>query len=495
MNAFAPLQLMLGHEVRLYWRQMASRSSHALLLTSFIGILVFMHLVAIPFVFILPEMSHYSRVDILAGLTGAGVFGVMMAISVALVGTVKLIYSRSDMDLLLSSPVPAQSVVFVRVLAIAFGILCIAAPLTLPFANIFTAFGYPRFLVTYAVVICLVLLATSIGVLLAQGMFRLFGARRTRVFAQIFAGILGVGFLFAVNAHNILPEGAKNALMQVVTDLAGHAPGPDSWLWLPARAMLGEPLPFLVGVVLCVGLFMATTFGLANRLIDNAIAANGVAGKTVRSSRSLSLRGGPVTILRRKEWLLIGRDPWLISQIVMQLLVMVPAMFVIAKAGSQIYMWLTVVYLTGQLAGALAWLTVSTEEAPDLLMTAPLRRRDVLLAKMQAALIPTAVLAAVPVAVAFWINPWLGFTLMLCSTGAGLTNSLLHVLNPTTAKRSDLSWRGNANKMITIFELLFNLMWAIFGALMLALGWWGMLALLVLVPFGYRVMRRAEVQA
>ena len=75
-------------------------------------------------------------------------------------------------------------------------------------------------------------------------------------------------------------------------------------------------MPFLIAVVLCTGLFTVTTFGLANRLIDNAIAANGSAAKTVKmrgSSHMLAPRGGPVTIMRRKEWLLIGRDPWLMT--------------------------------------------------------------------------------------------------------------------------------------------------------------------------------------
>ena len=75
-------------------------------------------------------------------------------------------------------------------------------------------------------------------------------------------------------------------------------------------------MPFLVGLVLCLGLFVATAFGLANRLVANAIAADSVAGKTVKSSRMLRTRGGPVAIMRRKERLLIGRDPRLMSQII-----------------------------------------------------------------------------------------------------------------------------------------------------------------------------------
>jgi ABC-2 type transport system permease protein len=469
---------------------MAARTSHGVLLATAIGLFVFAHLFSLIGPFVLAELN-LSRIDILAALTGAGLFGMMMMISVALIGTVKLIYSRGDMDLLLSSPIPAQAIVFVRVLAIAFGLFCLAGLMTLPLANVMVAFGHPRFLVAYVSVICLVLFATSIGVLLAQGLFRLFGPRHTRLFAQIFAGLLGVGFLFITNAHNLLPESTKNAMQRTLADLMAYAPGVDSIIWLPARAALGEPLPFIVAVIVCVGLFMATTFGLANRLIANAVAANGAAGRTVKtsSSRWLAPNGGPLAVMRRKEWLLIGRDPWLMSQIVMQLLVMVPAMFLIAKAGAAQYMWLTVVFLTGHLAGALAWLTVSTEEASDLLAVAPLRRRDVLWAKLQAALIPTAMIAAVPIAIATWIDLWLGFTVALCSAGVALCNSMLHVRNPATAKRSELSWRGNSNKMISIFEMLIGLMWVLIGVAILMLGWWGMLALIVALPVAWRLMR------
>jgi ABC-2 type transport system permease protein len=494
MNTLAPLWLMARHEARLSWRQMSARTSHKWMLWSLVGFLVMMHLIALPVPFVLSEMRSMSQVDIMAAVTAVGAGVLLTAIPLALIGTVKLMYSRGDMDLLLSSPVPARAVVVVRVLTIAFGLLCIGALFILPFANTMALFGYPRALVAYVVLTCLALAATAIGLLLAQGMFWLFGPRRTRLFAQLFAGVLGVGFLFAINAHNILPATTQSSALQILAGLTAHLPSADSWVWLPARAALGEPLPFLVGLVLCLGLFVATTFGLANRLMANAIAANSVAGKTVKSSsRMLRTRGGPVAIMRRKEWLLIGRDPWLMSQIVMQLLLMLPAMFVIWNAGTTVtYMWLAVVYLAGHLAGMLAWLTVSTEEAPDLLTTAPVQRSDVISAKLQAALMPTAMMAAVPVAAAWYVDLWLGFTIMLCSAGGALSTSLLHVRYPATAKRSDFSWRGSSSKMLPLAEMLLGLMWIVFGALMLAFGWWGMLALVVLIPIADRMMRGVE---
>src|SRR5262249_2203223 len=153
--------------------------------------------VALPVPFVLSEMPPMSQVDIMAAVTAAGAGVLLTAIPLALIGTVKLMYSRGDMDLLLSSPVPARAVVVVRVLTMAFGLLCIAALFILPFANTMALFGYPRALVAYVVLTCLALAATAIGLLLAQGMFWLFGPRRTRLFAQLFAGVLGVGFLFA----------------------------------------------------------------------------------------------------------------------------------------------------------------------------------------------------------------------------------------------------------------------------------------------------------
>jgi ABC-2 type transport system permease protein len=481
MNALATIPLMLRHELRLSWRPMSARSSHKLLIGSLVGFIIMMHLIALPVPFVVAELPAFSPLHVLAAVSGVGVFALLMMISFALIATVQLVYARSDMDLLLSSPVPPQAIIFTRVLAIAFGVLGLAALFTLPFANIMAVFGYPRFLVAYAVLMCLGLTATAIGMLLAQAMFSLLGARRTRLFAQIFAGLIGVGVLVLANLHNFLPASTQGAAMTSLLDLVAYLPAADSWVWLPARAAIGEPVPFVVAVVLCTGLFVATTFGLANRLIDNAIAANGAAAQTVktRSSRILAASSGPVAIMRRKEWLLIGRDPWLMSQIMMQLLVMVPAMFLIGKSASLSYMWLGVVFLAGHLAGALAWLTVSTEEASDLLATAPVSRRDVLWAKLQAALVPVAVIAAAPLAVAFYLDAWLGFTILVCTAGSALSTSLLHVRNPKVAKRSEIGWRGNSSKMLGIVEMLLGLMWVVIGVLMLALGWWGVLALLV----------------
>jgi len=495
MNTLAPLRLMLHNEVRLSWRQMTARFSPAGMTITIVALLVLMHLFALSLPLAASEMQWITRQDVLAAVTSMGLFVFMMMLSLALISAVKIIYTRDDMDLLLSSPVPRQAIVVVRVLTIAIGLFITSALFIMPFANMMAVFGYPRFLLAYVVLLCLALTATSAGVLMAQGMFRLLGARRTRLFAQIFAGVLGLGFVLLVNMHNILPSSAKNSALQTLTELLSHVPPPDSWVWLPARAAIGEPLPFAIAVVLCLGLFLATTLGMANRMIANAVAANASNTVKTRSSRALTAQSGPIGLMRRKEWILIGRDPWLMSQIVMQLLMVVPCIFLVAKSPAGVHSaWLAVVFLSGQLAGMLAWLTMSTEEAPDLLATAPLSRREVALAKLQAALVPTAIIAALPVLASTYLDPWLGFTILICSTGSALTVSLLHVCNPTTGKRSDLSWRGQTNRMLAITEGLLGLMWVVFAALMVFLGWYGMPALLLAIPVIYGIVKRRRPQ-
>ena len=60
----------------------------------------------------------------------------------------------------------------------------------------------------------------------------------------------------------------------------------------------------------------------------------------------------------------------------------------------------------GQLAGGLAWLTISGEDAPDLVATAPVQRALVLRAKIEAVLAIIAIVFAPLVAVIAVASPW-----------------------------------------------------------------------------------------
>src|SRR5258705_11501750 len=97
--------------------------------------------------------------------------------------------------------------------------------------------------------------------------------------------------------------------------------------------------------------------------------------------------------LRRKEFVLLRRDPWLVSQTLMQLLYLLrPALLLWRSfADSSLAIVLitpVIVMAAGRLAGGLAWLTISGEDAADLVATAPLPASRVIRAKIEGVLIP-----------------------------------------------------------------------------------------------------------
>ena len=96
--------------------------------------------------------------------------------------------------------------------------------------------------------------------------------------------------------------------------------------------------------------------------------------------------------MRAKEFLLLRRDPWLVSQSLMQLLYLVPPALMLWRSFSEssdaiVLITPVIVMAAGQLAGGLAWLTISGEDAADLVATAPLPPSRVTRAKVEVVLI------------------------------------------------------------------------------------------------------------
>ena len=89
------------------------------------------------------------------------------------------------------------------------------------------------------------------------------------------------------------------------------APGPDSFLWWPARAILGEAAALGAVLALSLALLGGTILFFSRTFADHVMAAASVApsaarcGGAARTFRSAS----PRRVLRRKEWTLLMRDP------------------------------------------------------------------------------------------------------------------------------------------------------------------------------------------
>src|SRR5205814_2316248 len=132
---------------------------------------------------------------------------------------------------------------------------------------------------------------------------------------------------------------------------------------------------------------------LSPKFADTAVRVSSTSMAVRRGSRITAFRGGSrQQALRWKEFLLLRRDPWLVSQSLMQLLYLVPPALMLWRSFSDssaatILIAPVIVMAAGQLAGGLAWLTISGEDAADLVATAPMPPSRVIRAKVEVVLI------------------------------------------------------------------------------------------------------------
>ena len=111
--------------------------------------------------------------------------------------------------------------------------------------------------------------------------------------------------------------------------------------------------------------------------------------------------------------MLLRRDPWLVSQSLMQLLYLVPPALMLWRSFSDssaaiVLITPVIVMAAGQLAGGLAWLTISGEDAADLVATAPIPPSRVIRAKIEVVLITIAAVFAPLVAALAFASPLAG---------------------------------------------------------------------------------------
>ena len=408
---------------------------------------------------------------------GAMAYLVTLMLAQALTFATMAFYERNDLDLLLSSPLPPRRVLTVRALGIATTsasiYLFLASALVIPLA----IRGAWRWLAVYAVIADLALLATALGLLLAMALFRVLGARRTRVVSQVLGALIGASVFLVVQARNLLPHDQWARLVARLGRLRGSGYDPGAIYAWPARAVAGDPLPLIALTLLCAAVFTAVTAAVGRRFAHDAAAAAGVGHTGAAQGRRrasgadrLRFSGSALTALARKDARLLIRDPWLISQMAMQLLYLLPLAFLIWRnAGSHLAAAVSapVVFFASQLAGNLTWVVVSAEDAPELIVAAPVRGLRVLQAKLLVALGPVAVLAAIPVVLLALNSPVGGLTTAACATAGSLTAALMNVWYAKPADRRQMMRRRGQSGLMGVVETLLILAWAAVSFLLL----------------------------
>jgi ABC-2 type transport system permease protein len=471
------------HETRLAWRDWLAmmtagrRERLPRVLFAIILFVVFMHVVA--YWMVGPYADAVADKATLVTISASILLSFFLMMSQAMESATRAFYTRSDLDLILSSPAPTEKVFAVRMATIALSIAMMALPLAGPFIDVLIARGGWHWMGAYGLIFAMGAAATALALGVTVALFRAVGPKRTRFVAQVVAAVIGAAFVIGLQVTAILSYGTLSRVSVVESQaVIAHAPGLDSLVWWPARAALGNGSALAVVLFVSLALLAGVIIRVAPRFGDYAITAASAAGSaTAGARRPIAFRSAsPRGALRRKEWTLLRRDPWLVSQTLMQMLYLIPPAVLLWRSfddGNGAYQLLVpvLVMASGQLAGGLAWLAISGEDAPDLVATAPVPPSFIIRAKIEAVLGVIAIIFAPLVLVLAVASPW--HALITCCgivVAAGAATSI-QLWFRTQAKRSQFRRRQVSSRVATFAEAFSSIGWAATAAVAAANLW------------------------
>lgn len=478
MSPLAMVSWFAGHEIRLAWRELLGmltagtrwrKPSVALVMAA---LLVILHLPAWVVAGRFADIQAPLDTPTLIVITASVFLAWALMLSHAMESVTRVFYVRADLDLIMSSPVPLATIFSVRIAAIALSVTLMALLFATPFIDVLVIGGGTRWFAAYGVVVAIGLSASAAAIALTVALFRLFGPARTRLVAQIVSAVTGAGFVIALQIAAILSYGTLSRFAVLTSDAAARfAPEPDSLLWLPARAMLGDGaalLPLLAGSLILLG---ATMTAFSPRFGDYAASVSPEvthASHRARPFRAVSRQGA----LRRKELQLLWRDPWLVSQTLMQLLYLLPPAVMLWRSfgggnGAFIVLAPVIVMAAGQLAGGLAWLTISGEDASDLVATAPLPPSRITRAKIEVVLLIIAAVFAPLILALLLVWAELAVITAVAAIVAAGSATAIQLWFRVQGRRSQFRRRQTSSRIATFAEAFSSIGWAATAALAL----------------------------
>ncbi|MBR0902171.1 permease [Bradyrhizobium liaoningense] len=508
MSSATALSWFARHELRLAWREwfaMMTGGRRKRARAAIVGLLVFAALLHVPawavigrFADLQLPLDKSSLIVISATMFLAWT----LMLSQAIESVTRVFYARADLDLIMSSPARLANLFSVRIAAIALTVTMMALLFSTPFIDVLMIGGGARWLSSFGVVVAMGLSAAAISIAITILLFRLIGPARTRLIAQILAAIIGAGFVIALQVAAIMSYGTLSRFTILTSgSLEGYAPDAGSIWWWPARAVMGDSEALLLLLALGLVLLGSVMAMFSGRFADTAIdaAAYGASGR-VRAKERRFRGGSRQQALRRKEFMLLWRDPWLISQTLMQLLYLVPPALLLWRNFADSAAALTlitpvIVMAAGQLAGGLAWLTISGEDAPDLVATAPLTPSSVTRAKIEVVLIAIAAIFCPLIAALAFAAPFQA----AISAGAVMVSAAsataIQLWFRVQARRSQFRRRQTSSRLATFAEAFSSIGWAATAALLLALPIAGLVSGLItagLVAMTWKFSPRRE---
>ena len=473
----------VAHDLRQHWRSLEglfgglSRGKVALLLGAAILVL---HAIAYPAVLWLNPADGGASGQPPAYLAAGALFVLPWIIAQAMTATTRALYARGDLDLIFAAPVSARAVLAARAVAIAADGVASVAILLLPLANMNAALGHWRWLALYPALAATGLFGSGLGIALALALFAAVGPRRARLASQIAATLIGACFVLGLQAVSVLPAALRETLMKALAPPAALAFDPLSLLWLPALAAGGDIRALIVWAAIGLAVFCLAALSFGKRFAAAALLSAGAPAARSSDRRKRTFRASLGAALRAKERRLLIRDPWLMSQIALQIIYTLPVSVILWRNGGAtgsagIAFAPSIVVIAAQLAGSLAWIALSGEDAPEFLATAPVTRREVERRKIEAIALPVAALLALPLLGLALASPLSAALALLFALAAGASTALLNLWRQAPARRTMVLRRHSQSKLVGLIEHLLAILWAV-GAVIAIIGSWAALA-------------------
>ena len=312
-------------------------------------------------------------------------------------------------------------------------------------------------------------------------LFRRLGPKRTRLVSQILFAVIAAAFVIGSQAATILITSSLSGISLLrLESVVDFAPETTSFIWWPAHAAMGNvtALVFFLGISLALLTLVIAIFSATFE--DHVSAASGVAYHRAKKRHRLTRfrRVSTKHALRRKEWKLLRRDPWLLSHTLIQVLYLLPpALLLLHYVGDYVStsallgLVPILVMASGQLAGGLTWVTVAGEDAPDLVTSAPISARAIITAKIEAVLGAVGFIVA-PLLVALALaSPRLAAVAVLGIAVSAFSGTMIQIWFRAQARRSTFRRRQIPSRIVTLAEALSSILSASTAGLA-ALGSW-----------------------
>ena len=370
------------------------------------------------------------------------------------------LYLSGDLDLLLTAPLSPGRVLLAKLCGIVANIVMVFAAFTLPVAIPVALLGHPGLFGIPLLLLALAMVSACLGLAITLAVVRVASPRTARTIAQIVGAFLGAGVFLASQFLSAGP-GRESAGKALVGWLIRHDFGAQGLASLPGRAALGElaamvavlgaaMLVFLGAGILLGRVFLTSYQNAPTRLTRSRGRAKGGIARHFRESLFATMFA--------KEARLLRRDPQLAFTIVLRLIYLVPIALPAFSHGRGPPLLPALAFagvlIAGQLAGSLAWLTVSGEDSPDLIAVAPVEKQAAERAKLAAALLIAAPFALVlPVAVAL-ISLRAAAIMLLMTAACALAAGLAELKFQRPAPRRSFGNRRRGSFLVGLLTFL-----------------------------------------